>query len=217
MVTRRREGPVAHTITFPTSGPLPSLDDLAGWLTEQGEPHQEDGPDQLSLRSLPLRLVHDGRSVRAQLDLQPTTPLSRLTRVVFDLSVRLGADVKLVGAGEVTRPAMWLRLADEQDRLRLAAAIDKAGDVDKRDQVLTGLWSLLGSIAPGRDLRWDLTRAQIVEIKEVGAPGGISVEEASWFDADASTGDAVAVPQSGDVHVLAFRWMSEAYPSLVET
>ena len=44
------------------------------------------------------------------------TALSKLVAVLFDLSGWLGSDVQLESA--VTRAGLWMRLADEQDRLR---------------------------------------------------------------------------------------------------
>lgn len=205
---------MAHTISFPTTSPLPSPEDLASWLTEQGEAYESDGSDVLGLKGLPVRLLHTGEAVRAQVDVTPTTPLSRLTRLLFDLSVRLGADVRLVGVGEVGRPSLWLRLADEQDRLRIAGALARATAHSHPDDVLRGLWGVLGALGSGRDLRWDGNRQHIVEVKEVGAPDGISVEEAAWHDDQAEPGDAIALPVSGDLHIVAWRWLQEAHPSL---
>lgn len=206
---------MAFTVTFPTTAPQPDLDQLASWLTEQGEPFTQDGPDTLALKALPLTLVH-GDPVRAQVDLGPTASLSRLVRVLFDLSVRLGADVRLAGVGEVNRPELWLRFADEQDRLRIADALHKAAAHNTRDEVLSAFWSILGSVGGGRDLRWDAQRERIVEMMEVGGDDGISVEHAAWHQEGAQVGDTVGVPVVGDVHILAWRWLSEAYPSLTD-
>ncbi|MCB9682026.1 MAG: hypothetical protein H6733_11230 [Alphaproteobacteria bacterium] len=204
-------------MTYPTSAPLPGLDALASWLTEHGEAFDRQGPDVLELRALPLRIVHGGDGVRAQVDLTPTVPLSRLTRLLFDLSVRVGADVRLVGVGQVNRPSLWLRFADEQDRLRVAAALAKAAAQSHRDDILKAMWSVLGTLGGGRDLRWDATRERIVEMREVGSPDGISVEDARWHDAEVSPGDTVAVPVSGDLHILVWRWLADAWPSLAGT
>ncbi|MCB9664571.1 MAG: hypothetical protein H6732_10705 [Alphaproteobacteria bacterium] len=207
---------MAYTVSFPTTSPLPGPEDLASWCTEQGEAFDHDGPDVLSLRGLPVRLLHTGEAIRAQVDVTPSTALSRLTRVLFDLSVRLGADVRLVGVGEVNRPALWLRLADEQDRQRIAGALERASSHSAPDEVYQGLWGVLGALGGGRDLRWEATREQIVEMKEVGAPEGISVEEAAWHDDQAEPGDTIALPVSGDLHIVAWRWLQEAWPNLAD-
>lgn len=206
---------MAFTISFRRQSPPPALDEIAAWLTEQGEPFEADGEDVLALRALPVRLVVD-EHIRAQVDLSPATPLTRLVRVIFDLSVTLGADVKLVGAGALTRPLLWLRFADEQDRQRIAAALTNADDTHAHDDVRQGFWQLLGALGNGRDLRWDAAREAVVEMLEVGAPDGIPLEQAAWHDADASPGDVVSVPVTGDLHVVAWRWLSEAWPSLLQ-
>ena len=206
---------MAFTVTFPTQGPLPEPEVLADWLEERGEALITEGSDTLALQAIPLRLVADDQGVRAHLDLTPTASVSRIVRVLFELSVRLGADVKLAGAGQLNRPGLWLRLADEQDRLRIADALGRAASMNQGDEARHALWSLLGAIGSGRDLRWDEQRSRVVELKEVGAENGLTVEEAAWHDAEAAEGDTVGVPVHGDVHILAWRWLSEAYPSLV--
>lgn len=208
---------MAFTLSFPTSGPIPGPKDLAAWLTAQGEPFEQEGTGVLQLRALPMRLVHTGTDIQAQVDVTPTVPLSRMNRLLFDLSMRLGADVRLVGVGEVNRPELWLRLANEQDRMRIAAALDKAAHHNNRDEILRAFWSILGSLGPGRDLRWDTRRDCIVDVQEVGAADGITLEDARWHDANVSTGDTVSVPMGGDLHILAWRWLSEAWPSLIGT
>lgn len=205
---------MAFTVTFPTNEPLPDVDALSDWLTTQGEPFERDGPSTLALRALPVRLIVDDAGIQAPLDLSPDTSLTRLVRLVFDLSVRLGGDVRLAGAGETTRADLWLRLADEQDRLRIVQALERATAHGHADEVVRGLWSVLGSLGHGRDLRWDAARRRIVDMLDVGGPDGLPVEEAAWHDADASEGDTVAVPVSGDLHILAWRWLGEAWPSL---
>ncbi len=204
---------MAFTVSFRRQGPRPAAEALSEWLTEQGEPFEADGDDVLVLRALPVRLVVD-EHIRAHVDLLPATPLTRLVRVLFDLSVHLGADVRLVGSGDITRPGLWLRFADEQDRQRIAAALGEADETHHHDDVRRGFWQLLGALGNGRDLRWDASRGAIVEMLEVGSDDGISVEDASWHDAEASAGDTVAVTVAGDLHIVAWRWLSEAWPSL---
>ena len=53
----RWRAPVAFTVTFPTNGPLPDPAAIADWLTEQGEPFDEEAPHTLTLRALPVTLV----------------------------------------------------------------------------------------------------------------------------------------------------------------
>jgi hypothetical protein len=207
---------LAFTVSFPTSGPLPEVGDLASWLTEQGEPFEQDGPETITLRGLPVRIVHEGDAIRAQLGLTPAVPLTRLVRLLFDLSVRVGADVRLAGVGEVTRASLWLRLADEQDRLRLADALAQAASSSHRDEIFHELWSILASLGQGRDLRWDAAAQRIVELKEVGAPDGISVDEAAWHADRPVPGDQVPVPVGGQLHLVAWRWLAEAWPNLME-
>ncbi len=194
------------TLTFPTTAAVPDLDTLEAWLTEQGEPFLRDAPTVVSLRALPLRLVRgaDG-ALHGQVQVEPTTPLSRLVRVAFDLSVHLRADVVLTERAtetlgtRVTRPGLWLALADEQDRLRIAAALQAAEQHASRDDVLTAFWTLLGALAPGRDLRWDATAARVMEIREG--------DERSDDRRDAR-------PAPRYVHTVAWRWLSEAWPHL---
>jgi hypothetical protein len=207
---------VAFTVSFPTSGPLPEVGDLAAWLTEQGEPFEHDASETITLRALPVRIVHEGDAVRAQVEVTPTLPLSRLVRLLFDLSVRVGADVRLAGVGEINRAGLWLKLADEQDRQRLATALGQAGTSSHRDEIFHELWSLLSCLGDGADLRWDAASGRIVELKEVGTPGGLTVDEAAWHAERAAPGDQVAVPVVGRHHLVAWRWLVEAWPNLLE-
>ena len=109
---------MAFTVTLHTVGPVPPLDDLGRWLTEQGEPYEREGLQTLSLRALPVRLLVDEERnvVQAQVDINPTLPLMRLVDLLFDLSVLAGADVRLAGQGEVTRPALWIASLRSQRR-----------------------------------------------------------------------------------------------------
>lgn len=208
------EGFVAFTVTFPTSGPLPDAAALASWLTEQGEPFEHEQPQSLTLRALPVRLAFEHASIQATVDIHSAVPLTRLVNLLFALSHRLGADVRLVGVGEVTRSALWYRFADEQDRLRIREAIGRSAAHNNRDELLRTLWSVLGTLGGDRDWRWDILKDRVVELAEVGAPGGITVEEAAWHTTTAHPGDTVAIPVRGNVHILAWRWLKEAYPSL---
>ena len=209
---------MAWTVTFPTAGPCPEPDEVQGWLTEQGEPFERDGPNSIQLRALPLRLVvvPKEHGFQAHIDVTLTAPLVRLVDLIFSLSVLAGADVRLAGSGEATRSSLWLRLADEQDRLRVARAVELAQEQGKKDEVVRGLWSVLDAVAPGRDVRWDAARARVVELKEVDQPGGISLEDAAFLVEDPKPGDVVTIPLEGHPHVVAWRWLSEAFPGLVD-
>ncbi len=205
---------MAYTISFPTNGPLPGIDDIARWLTEQGEPFEVDGDNQLTLRALPVRLEFDPATIMAFVDLHPKVPLTRLVNLLFELSVRLGSDVRLVGVGEVNRPGLWFRFADDQDRLRIAAALAQSEAHNNREAILQGLWQALGTLGQGHDWRWDVHKESVVQMMEVGAEDGIDVEQAAWHTENPQPGQVLPVPVQGDVHILAWRWLSEAYPSL---
>ena len=114
---------MAFTVTFPTSGPPTPVSTLAEWLTERGEPYVAEGEDTLVLRAVPVRFVASPQNVslQAQLEVVPKLALTRLVDTLFEVSVRAGADVNLAGHGPITRPHLWLLLADEQDRMRIAA------------------------------------------------------------------------------------------------
>lgn len=209
---------MAFTVTLHTAGPIPPADSLAEWLTQQGEPFEIEGPHHLGLRALPVRLAieEEEGSIRAQINITPSLPLMRLVDLLFDLSVVAGADVRLAGTGEVNRPALWMRLADDQDRQRIAKALALAAEHGNQEDVIRRLWSVLSVLHPKHDVRWSIERACIVEMKEVGANGGISIEEANWHAPDAQLGDLVAIRLPGYLHSLAWRWLSEAYPGLSE-
>jgi hypothetical protein len=197
---------VSLLVALHTAGQVPTEEILERWLTEQGEPFEREG-DELVLRALPVRLaltVEDGLS--GTLDIGPGTPLVRLVDLLFDLSVVAGADV-LLGKTKLTRPALWLRLADEQDRLRIGAALDQAEERGILDEVLRRLWAVLGALHPGSDLRWSADLRSIVELREPPTTGPLGASD---------HGELVPVPVRSNAHVLACRWLSEAYPSLQE-
>lgn len=202
---------MTFTLTFPTSGQLPATADIASWVTGQGEPFEYEGTETICLRALPLRVHVAQAGLQASVNVEVNTPLTRLVRVVFELSMHVGADVHLVGSGRVRRQALWLRMADEQDRLRIASALDRAAAHHVRDDVLTDLWAMLSSVGGGRDLRWDFQRSVIVECKEL--PVQKQDDDAS-FDSDTITGTTITLPIQDPLHVLAWRWLAEAYPSL---
>lgn len=207
---------MAFTVTFPTSGPVCTADDLAAWLTERGEPHLVSGPTTVTLRALPVRFVAapDQSALQAHLDVTSTVPLSRLVDVLFEVSMRAGADVSLAGVGQVTRPALWMQLADEQDRLRVAESLERAVEHGNADEVHKRMWAVLATLRSGHDDRWDTQQQRVVELVEVGE--GISVEEARWHADDPQPGDIIRVPVKGWIHALVWRWLSEAYPGIAE-
>lgn len=209
---------MAFTVTFPTSGPLPDPEQVAEWLRERGEPFGCPQPSCLQLRALELRvdIAPDHDSMKVILDVSSTMNLTRVVDLVFELSILAGADVRLTGVGEVTRGALWMRLADEQDRLRIAESLYRAEIHGNREEVLQRLWQVVAAIRAGHDDRWDVKRERIVELKEVGAPDGISLADAAWHTDNPEPGDVIAVGVEGSVHTLAWRWLSEAYPGLAE-
>ena len=182
-----------------------------------GEPFEES-PTGLALEAIPLRIDrdHTGQPV-VHLHVTTDLLLSRLVGLVFDLSMHLGADVELAGSDTVSRAEMWMRIADEQDRLRIGEALERAAEQGRREEVVRGLWAVLGCLREGRDIRWDAKRKMAVELREVG--DGISAHDAAEHAPNPSPGDLVAVPikDEGELHILAWRWLSEAYPSLKGT
>lgn len=194
----------------------PPLSEVARWLQDRGEPCEAIVPDEraLVLRALPVR-VTQGDDGAYTAHLQPTAraPVSRIVALIFDLSTALHADVSLRGV-EQTRASLWLELADEQDRQRIVGALVRAEDRGNRDEVLQRLWPQIAALRPGRDLRWDVARARIVEHQAVG--DHLSLEAARRLDPDAALGGAIAVPVTDPLHVLAWRWLVDAYPTLAE-
>ena len=220
---------MAFTITFRSSEPPTPVPTLAEWLTERGEPFVEEGDQVLALRALPVRFLAPlpalgspqptGLStpalpaLQAQIEIVPAVQLTRIVDTLFEVSARAGTDVHLAGFGAVTRSELWLRLADEQDRLRIALALRQAREHGNADEVHKRLWALIASLRDGHDDRWDTATERVVEMLEVGV--GLSLEDARWHAEDPKVGDAVAVPVSGLLHCLAWRWLSEAYPGLL--
>lgn len=187
-------------------------------MRERGEPFECPQPTAIQLRALDLRVeLSPGQdSMKGLLEVTSGMNLSRVVDLVFELSVFAGADVRLAGLGEVSRGALWLRLADEQDRLRIAEALERAEVHNRRDEVGQRLWQVVAATRPGRDDRWDATKQRVVELQEVGAPDGISVADAHWHTDDPEVGDVISVAVDGSVHTIAWRWLSEAYPGLAE-
>lgn len=209
---------MAFTVSFPTEGPPPHPTDVSGWLIEQGEPFEREGLHALRCKAVPLRLVCDPESttMKGHIELEAHSRLTRLVDLLFHLSKRAGADVRLPGVGPVTRAQLWLALAEDQARLKVAAAVLLSQERSNAHEIHQRLWGLIGALRPGRDLRWDARRQAIVEVLEVGAPDGISAEDAAWHAESPQVGDAVAVPVAGHVHLLAWTWLREAYPGLTD-
>ncbi|HHO54544.1 MAG TPA: hypothetical protein ENK18_27645 [Deltaproteobacteria bacterium] len=207
---------MAFTVTFPATSPTCATSELAGWLTERGEPSVAEGDDTLILRALPIRFVAspDNASLQAHLEITSNVALTRMVDVLFEVSMRAGADVRLVGHGEVTRSDLWMLLADEQDRLRIAGALRRAVEHGHSDEVYKRMWGVLSTLRVGQDDRWDTASERIVEYVEVG--DGISLEEAAWHTEDPQNGDQIRIPVKGFLHCLVWRWLSEAYPGIAE-
>lgn len=209
---------MGFTVTFPTSGAVPDPEVVSGWLRERGEPFDATG-QALALKAVGVRveIAPDLGSMKAHVDVSSTIDLSRAVDLIFDLSILAGADVRLTGVGEVTRGALWLRLADEQDRCRILEALERAEIQGKREEILKRLWQVIAALRPGHDDRWDTAAGRVVELREVGSPDGISVADACWHVDEPEIGDVIPVPVSGSAHTLAWRWLAEAYPGLADS
>ena len=208
---------MAFTVTFPTSGPPTPVSTLSEWLTERGEPFVPEGDDTLVLRAVPIRFVASPQnaSLQAQLEVVPNLALTRLVDTLFEVSKRAGSDVNLAGRGPVTRADLWMRLADEQDRMRIAIALRQSREHGNADEVHKRLWRIIACLRPAHDDRWDATSERVVELVEVGE--GVTLDDARWHAADPKLGDTIAIPVMGHVHCLVWRWLSEAYPGLTTT
>jgi hypothetical protein len=151
---------VAFTFSFPwVTDAQP--DGLQAWLVGQGEPFELEGHE-LRLRALPVQLTANGDALLATVDLSAQVRLPRLVGLLFELALWLGTDLQLDGR-PIDRATAWLRLADDQDRMRIAQAIDRAGP--RTDEVLAGLWLVLRALGRHHDLRWDPRSRAIVEIR----------------------------------------------------
>ncbi len=206
---------MAFTVTFPTSRPLCTVEELSAWMADRGEPFAADDHG-LTLRAIPMRFVAapDQAALQCQIEVTETMPVQRMVDVVFDVSVQAGADVHLVGEGQASRAFLWMCLADEQDRVRLASALTRAESSSNRDEILRRLWGILAAARFGHDDRWDAGQERVVELLEVGE--SISLDDAAWHADDPEVGDVVSVPVKGMLHCLAWRWLSEAYPGIAE-
>lgn len=206
---------MAFTITF-TATEHPTVEAVQEWLTEEGEPFELVGPSSLQLRALPVQIVTSADApLQARLEINTTVPLQRLIDLLFAISIKSGTDVSLAGKGDVSRPELWLLLADDQDRQRIDYALQAASDRGN-SAVARRLWALLSALEIDKDLRWNAKSACVVELKEVGAEGGLTIEEANWLSEDPHHGDVISVPTTTNHHILAWRWLKEAYPGLIE-
>lgn len=186
--------------TFPSMLPAPNAERLCAWMALRGEPCLADG-DQVTLRALPavLQTPAGPGALTARIEVTADLPITRLVDLLFDVSVLVGSDVHLVGHGEVTRAGLWLAMVDEVDRRRLAAAIRRAEDHGNKADVLDRLWALASTSCGGSDVRWDAARSRFVELHE-------------------ETGDNRLVPVPADrmLHVIAWRWLCDAWPGVAE-
>lgn len=196
---------MAFTVTFRSSTLPPPVPTLAEWLTERGEPFAAEGEDTLVLLAVPVRFTSSPHhpALQAQIDVVANLALTRLVDTLHDVSLRVGADLSLAGRGTVSRAQLWMVLADEQDRVRVAEALKRAREHGDADEVHKRLWAQIASLRPGHDDRWDTAAERVVELRE-------GVEQARGDDG----GDLVYVPVDGFVHCLVWRWLAEAYPRL---
>ncbi len=183
-------------LTLHTAGPMPPLSALQEWLTERGEAYERDG-DRVRLLALPVVVeALDEATFSVVLSIAGGTPLVRLVDLVFELSLVTGSDVS-ERERRMSRSELWLRVADEQDRLRIASAMKLAEDRGNLDDVARRVWAILNALRPGRDVRWSSQDESIV-----------------WVSEDGTTREAV--DPSDRMHLVIFRWLSEAHPSLLE-
>ena len=211
---------MAFTITFPTSGPCPDRTLVSGWLSDRGEPFEAEGTGTIALRAMAVRFVvsPDQDALQAHLEVTAAVPLSRMVDMLFGISVEAGADVRLAGSGEITKAALWMVLADEQDRIRIAETLERAKDHGNIDAIMKRMWAVVSALRPHCDDRWDAQRQRIVRLREIGGTDGLSIEEAQWHAEDPQVGDVVPVPVDRAIHIhsLTWRWLSEAYPSIAQ-
>jgi len=153
--------------------------------------------------------------LEAEIHISSTIPLTRLVDLLFDLSLHVGADVSLDGVGDVTRQALWLRWADEQDRLRIAGCLDRAHQqLANPNEIHQRLWAKIAALRPGREDLWDAQQRRIVELVDVTPQDH---HDTRRLHPEADEGTVVPVPvRDSFLHVIAWRWLSSAYPGLAE-
>ena len=85
---------MAFTVTFPTSRPLCTVEELCAWLTDRGEPFVAD-ENGLTLRAIPMRFVAapDQATLQCQIEVKEMMPVQRMVDVVFDVMIH---DIDLV-------------------------------------------------------------------------------------------------------------------------
>jgi hypothetical protein len=190
------------------------VDEIAACLTAMGEAFEVGGPDEpglLRLRALPVVLRRTEDALSAEIGLTPSVSITRLLALIYDLALQLGGEVSLDGATPTERAAAWLCFADDQDRLRIGRALDRAEG--RADEVLRGLWDILVVLGSGRDLRWHPRASRIVEVDrgELGLEDEPTLSEEEVMDPMLTVRD----PAPG-THILAWRWLTEAWPALAE-
>lgn len=184
------------SLTLTAAARPPGVEALADWLIEQGEVCTvTDGG--ITVRGVPVVITPGGSALHVRIAVDGQAPMSRISRLVFALSVLAGGDVLLDGLTELSQPQLWWHLAEEQDRFRLAAAIDAGAQHEHGREMLLALWSHVAAICPGADVRW--RRDRLVEIQ---------VDPAD-------TEREFEVPVPVGTHVLAYRWLAAAWPSLL--
>lgn len=204
---------VGFTVTFPTNREAPIRSVITDWLRQRGEPFVDEAPS-IRLRAMDLVLHLEGDALRAHLQVSSQLDLTRVVDLVFELSILVGADVNFEGH-TVRRGQLWLLLADEQDRLRIKEALERAEVHGRREEVAQRLWQIVSAVRPGHDDRWDATNHRIVELLEIG--DGVTLEEATEHTEHPEVGELLGLPiLTTSMHVLAWRWLSEAYPGLAE-
>jgi len=93
-------------------------------------------------------------------------------------------------------------------------AVERAGIHGRREEVAQRLWQIISAVRPGHDDRWDANNHRIVELMEIGE--GVSLEAAQQHLDDPQLGELIGIPIATSMHVLTWRWLSEAYPGLAE-
>lgn len=192
----------------------PDLAEISASLAAMGEAFELGGPDEpgvIHLRALPVVLRRTERDLSAEIALTPSVPIARLLALIYDLALQLGGEVTLDGASPTERAAAWLCFADDQDRLRIARAIDRAEG--RAEEVLRGLWDILVVLGQGRDLRWHPREARIVEVDR----GELGLEDEPTLSEEEVMDPLLTVREAAPgTHILAWRWLTEAWPALAE-
>ncbi|MFT6234884.1 MAG: hypothetical protein ACJAZO_005408, partial [Myxococcota bacterium] len=134
---------MAYTVSFPTSGSQTPIDDVATWLTENGEPFTQEGPEALTLRALPVTIVFREDSIlRAHVEVTASVKLDRMVEVLYNLALLIGADVCLADTGKVTRGELWIQLADVQDCKRVGEALQRADAMGRLANISRAMWGV---------------------------------------------------------------------------